>query len=53
VLEEPAFFARVPEVLRAWVRFAAADWGSTPALVDEVLAAVDHFAPELAARTRH
>ena len=49
VTEEPAFFARVPEVLADWVRYAGRRRGVPAELVDEAVAAVATYRDEMLA----
>lgn len=49
VLEQPGLFAIVPDVLRAWVRYAGRAREVPTPLLEETLEVVDECAPELAA----
>jgi hypothetical protein len=47
VTRDPEFFARVPEVLLDWVRFAGRRRGVPEALLGEAVSAVDEFKTEM------
>lgn len=47
VLREPGFFARVADVLPAWVRYAGRCWGAPADAVEEVAASVSDWEEEL------
>ena len=49
VTEEPAFYARVPEVLTDWLRYAGRRRGVPQELLDEVIAAVATYREEMLA----
>ncbi len=49
VMADQGYYGRVPDVLRAFIRFAGRERGVSSDLIDETLAAVDVFAPEMLA----
>jgi hypothetical protein len=50
VTSPASMHAKVPDVLRSWIRFAGRTSGTRPGLVEETLAAVDDFAEEFHGR---
>jgi hypothetical protein len=46
IIAEPEFLLRMPEVLRAFIRFAHAEAGLDASLTADTLGAVDGFEPE-------
>jgi hypothetical protein len=46
VIAEPAYLEKLPDLLRAFIRYAHDRGGIRPALTEETLAAVDHYEPE-------
>lgn len=46
IVADAPYLAKLPDLLRAWVRFAHAERGIRPELTDDTLRAVDHYEPE-------
>jgi hypothetical protein len=46
IVADPACLAKVPDLLRAYIRFCHAERGIRPSLTEETLAAVDAWEPE-------
>ena len=45
IVDEAAYLAKLPELLRAFIRYAHDGVGIDPGLTEETLAAVDHYEP--------
>lgn len=46
IVDEAAYLAKLPDLVRAFVRYAHDRVGINPALTEETLAAVDHYEPD-------